>query len=806
MHLDPKQKTLPHRQRDRQVRVAHYEVALRFDLDQGQIEGRVDIQLEVLRELEHLELHAVAFEIEQIARAERALAFENSGADLRVDMGEVLPRGEQLTLSFSYRARPRSGMFFRHYGDSAYVFTCGEGGLHANWLPLANGLNDKSSIAFALTVPHPYVAIANGRDLGVVAAGADHQCWHWRQERPISNHLFALYVGRFERGELANDLGLPMHYWVPPGHLEAAAHCFATTPAMVAFFNKRLGFAYPWDKYDQVVVPDYHTIGALENNSVTGHNASLLSLPGETEMFTTPAFDAYHTGWSREVTIAHELAHHWFGNLLTCRDLTHVWTHESFATYLSYLWTEHAAGREAFLFDLDYVREMYKGATAGGPGVRPLEFADYADPGDSYDVMHVYLKGACVLHMLRDILGDNDFFASVHYFLDRHQYGSVMTRDFELAVEETSGRELGWFFDQWIRGGGHPRLAISRCYHPDRKVLELTVAQTQSIIEGRGLFRLPLTVSVTVAQDVITTTHWLREASETLLIPCQQEPTLISIDPEGVLIADIEFTRSCSELARQLENGPVIARLRALRELVALYPHRPLTYQLVDQLIKSNAFWGLRAEAVSLLGQLNHAGLADTLTLALQAPDHRIRKAAVTALAKRPCAEAATMLAKVIAAETQGEVVGNAVLALARLEGRLEPELVTHLLGRDSWYDCVRVACIEALRECENPTAFLPQIRPLAGSAHNQSVRTQALDYWAAIAPADPELARTLIAALDEAPYQVLLHVVEMLGSLAIESARERLRILADSPADANLSRRAKTSLEALGRFTPASA
>ncbi len=789
-----------HRNRERTYDLQHLRAELDFDLAERRIEGRARVTLEPFASLETVVLDAVALEVGSVTFGGEELHFTVGGGQLAIALPAAAAAGEPLVLEIAYRARPRAGMYFqpdRQDPERTFVHTYGEGGLHANWLPLYADVNDKHTSEMVVTVPKPYAVVSNGRLVGTVEDG-ETVTYHWSQDRPHPSYLISIYVGQFERGELESAFGeIPLAYWVPRGRLEEGAWAFRNSTRMVEHFSELFDYRYPWVKYDQIAVPDY-AVGAMEHTGVTGHDENVLRLEGAPESFS-PDFTRYGASWTAETLIAHELAHHWFGDDLTCRNLSYIWLNESFASYLMMLWNEELLGRDRLLFDVERARRSYFDYVAAEHVIRPLEYRYFDAPDDIYNEEHTYLKGAAVLHMLRAVLGDEAFFGALGDYLDLHQLGNVVSNDLLIAIEESTGRNLDWFFADWVTGGGHPIFEVAYRYRAERGMVDLEIAQVQPLVDGQGLFRLPVTVAIATADGIREETVWVEKATEKVLLPAAEKPLMVSFDGGGDLVAEIRFDKDPDELAYQARNDGLPGRMRALGQLARRFPTRPETLEVFGEILAGDGFWALRAEAAELLGEIRTQAAARLAEHALEATDDRVRKAAVLAGA-RFGPEAAVRLRRVVAEDPSSDVVGTAIVALAKADPKVDGAFLTAQLERESWYDEIRIAVLRAMTGLERPE-LAAAIRPYAGAAWNHTVRRAALEAWEASAPDDPELHRTLVAAAQEPPYPVQKQAIEMLGRLAVADAVPALEELVAGGFDPNLTKRAKEALEEIRRL-----
>ncbi len=793
--------------RERSYDLVHCRAELGFDFEAGRVHGRATLTVEPLRPIRTVTFDAILLEVESVTLDGAPVpSYSVEGKTLWVTLPEEKGRGERLSLTVTYAATPRSGMYFQPDRDDpsrVWVSTYGEGGLHANWLPIYGDVNDKFSTEMLVTVPEPYVAISNGRLVATREAGDGRRTFHWLQELPHAGYLISIYVGDFERGELEPTRGgVPQSYWVPRGRLAEGARAFRTTTRMVNHFSELLDYPYPWDKHDQIAVPDY-AVGAMEHTGVTGHNASLLRTAGAPVDFT-PNLDGYHNDWTAEKIIAHELAHHWFGNGVTCRNLAHLWLNESFASYLMMLWDEELHGRDELDLDVDLARRHYFDYVATEHLIRPLEYRYFDDPESIYNIEHTYLKGAAVLHMLRGVLGDDAFFNALRGYLKRHAYGNVESADLRVAIEESAGRNLEWFFADWITGGGHPVFEVRYRYLEDMKRIDLEIDQVQAVVEGQGLFKLPVEITVAVGSETRTETVWVTKASHSFLLPAAEKPRMVSFDGRGHLVAKIRFDKELDELLYQSVHDAVPGRLRALRQLADRFPSAPETLERLDQTLSAPGFWGLKAEAAQLLGRVRTAAAEQLLTRALVAPDYRVRKAGVLALPRFGTASAKELLLRTVRADPHADVAATAILALARADPEIDAGVFEQQLKRDSWWDEIRIASLRALEELGRPE-LEEMVKPYTGQRWNQDVRQAAFRAWQAADATDADLHAALLEAASSPVYSLKKFAIEKLGELYVETAVPMLEEMVELDYDRDVTTRARRALAEIRRIRGAS-
>ena len=383
---------------------------------------------------------------------------------------------------------------------------------------------------------------------------------------------------------------------------------------MVEFFNRTYGYDYPWQKYDQISVPSG---GGAESTSATAMTHRVM-----VDEKNEPEFSAIGI-------VSHELAHQWWGDLITLRSWAHTWLNESFATYSDYLYFRHDRGDDEGALNLQgklnaYLRE------AKTRYVRPIVTDRYDQPGDMFD-SHAYPKGALVLHMLRQQLGDAAFFDTLKHFLHRYAFEPVDTGDFIRSVKTVTGQNLDWFFDQWLFKPGHPVFDVRSEWDPARKVVVLKVAQVQDFARGIPVFRVPLSVAIVNAGGRSTSQVWVREREETFEFPSETRPLLVRFDPGNALIKELTFPKQRDELLYQLSHDDVVGRMSAAVDLAQLKDD-PVALAGLASSAQSDPFWAVRRGAIEALAKAAGAqGPAIMKKAALDAHPS-VRTAALVAL------------------------------------------------------------------------------------------------------------------------------------------------------------------------------
>lgn len=792
-----------HPHREREIDLLHYQAEISFEFETKTVFGTSIITLRPLSRKNSFSLDAIRLEIHEVILAEnQPLKFGIADYRLNITLDQYYTADDTINLTIRYSAQPNAGMYFlkdKNKAGQYFVHTYGEGGLHANWLPIYNDVDDKFTTEMIVTAPQPYTVISNGSLSKVDTLKNGDLKFRWQEDLPFSNYLIALYVGEYEKGELRPASGtIPIHYWVPVGRKKDGAYAFQNTPKMVEFFSKLFDYPYPWHKYDQVATPDY-AIGAMEHHTVTGFKISILRDESAPVVMSLD-FDRYHAIWSTEGIISHELAHHWFGNNVTCRNLNYLWLNESFATYCQFLWEGELFGEEMLLLDKQEAFDLYLQHQTSSHIIRPLEYPYYDTISETYNLPITYFKGAAILHTLRNILGDEDFFRVCSYYLHKHQFSNVVTTDFKQAIEEVTGKDLNWFFNDWVYGGGHPIFEVSYTYLKDQKLIDLTVEQIQPIIEGQDLFTLPVEIAIATSQGIKQETIWLENKIDQFLLECDEKPLMVSFDGQGALVAEVRFDKSLAELLYQLNHDEFLGRFWALREMARRFPVDKKSVQAIADILSSQSFWGLKAEAALLLGKLRTPEAESVILKALEASEYRIRKAAVIALANFRAEFAEPLLKNKIRNDPQSDVVAAAIVALAKTNPAANIAFIHQQMNRPAWCDEIKIACLNAFGIISEEK-LVPYIKPCTAEKYLQHVRDAALHAWKSCAPTDPDLHRTLMEYAENAPYELQYLAVSLLGTLHVEQAIPLLENIARDSGDHDLRIEAEQALAEIRRI-----
>jgi aminopeptidase N len=683
---------------DRTVDVEHIKLVLDLDPVARLVAGTASLTLSVIApRTRHVVLDAVELTIESVRADGSDLGFKHDGRKLRVDLGADKAIGDRVTIDVGYQGSPRRGLWFigpdAGYPDKpVQVWSQGQDEDSRYWFPCFDSPHEKATSEVEVTVPARFFALSNGELLSDRTEG-DRRTLHWKLDIPHSCYLVTLAVGELATIETAwRDV--PVTYHVQPGLEAHAQRTLGRTPEILELFSRRFGVEYPYKRYAQVFVADF-IFGGMENTTATTLTDTVL-------LDERAALDH-----DVEALVAHELAHQWFGDLVTCRDWGEGWLNEGFATYSEYIWREHRDGRDAADLELEEWAEMYFGEDAGRYR-RPIATRTYEEPIDIFD-HHLYEKGGRVLHMLRYLLGDAAFEKSLGHYLRRHQHGVVETRDLARAIEDATGKVTDWFFSQWIiDGAGHPELTVSLAWDGDAHAVKVGIQQTQKVEGKTPLFRLPVTLRFRVGGKDVDRPIEIVDAQHVFYVPLDAEPTQMIFDPGGVVLAQLKIDKPDATWSEELASATLghdrIAAARALARRGGPPAEKALTTAL-----GKDTFWAVRAAAATGLGVLRTDSARDALIAALASEQQpRARRGIARALGEfRADEAAASALAAVVdKGDPSYFTEAEAVLALGRTRSPQAAPLLRRAAERPSFGDVIRQHAYRGLAEARDDAAL----------------------------------------------------------------------------------------------------
>jgi len=659
--------------RQRYVDLVHTKIEASLNWEVSQLNGKATLSMKPhFYEIDSVVLDAKGMEIKTITLSGKELSYDYSnGNTLTVYLDKSYKKDELITFTVDYIAKPEGretsgsaaitsdkGLYFinpkgEEEGKMPQVWTQGETEANSVWFPTIDAPNMKSSQEVLLTVDNKYTTLSNGKLISSKKNTDGTRTDYWKQDLPHAPYLFMLAVGEFKIVQDSYTRGdgkkIEVNYYVEPAYENDARAIFGKTPKMIKFFSNKLGVEYPWDKYSEIVVRDYVS-GAMENTGAVIFGDYVYKTKRE-------LIDG-----NDESTIAHELFHHWFGDLVTCESWANLPLNESFANYSQYLWDEYEYGID----EADYnAIEEANGYYQSG-GYHDLINFYYKDKEEMFDG-HSYNKGGRILHMLRNHLGDEAFFQGLNKYLTSNAYKSAEVHNLRLAMEEVSGEDLNWFFNQWFLGKGHPVIFTEQAINQEQQTVTLRIQQAQSF----NVFRLPVKIALWDETGKHSYSVVLDSVNQQFTFPFKGKLANVLLDDDQMLLAKVYEEKPTAQYIHQFNNTDKFRAKSTALKHIAKSTDPEKTTILVNAL--NAKFWGIRAEALGYLKDLDDAAKQPSYKTSLKKiiesdPKSKVRNAAVSALSTLEQNEAIAIIRKLLKQDSSLMVLGNALNELKEID------------------------------------------------------------------------------------------------------------------------------------------
>ena len=704
----PEPAGVSHAERTRTYDLQHQSTTVRFDWSRHAVVGTTTLQIAGLpgaSPLSNVAIDAGDMTIKRVAVDDNPLRYDYDGHSLVAHLTRPLRAGAKASITIDYDAANRTrGAYFRPARH--IVWTQGETEDNHYWVPTYDFPNDKTTWEFYIWSAKGERALSNGRLAGSRTVG-DSIEWHWVLDKPASTYLMTAVVGNYTVLQDKPWRNVSIGYWTYPDSIAAAWRGFGKTPAAIDVFSGKTGVPYPWVKYDQIVIPEFQ-YGGMENVTATSQNDTEILLPewaaGEV---------------SADDLVSHELAHQWYGDLLTTRRWSDVWLNEGFATFMEQIFREEDKGVDEGA--IDRLATHQETIAADRRARRPIVYDKWVnDPIEVFFSGHIYPKGATILQMLRHQLGDAAFWKAMNHYTTAHEYGNVVTADLRKAFEESTGKDYKTFFDQWVYGAGFPVFQVSSSYDPATRRVTVSAREVQPRDSLTGFFDVDSDVEVRTdsgpVRFVVPVRNGTGEAGAELKAP----PRSIRWDKGDWILEITDFPRSTAMMQYQLVNDDdVLGRIEAV-DVLAERPADQLALDAITRATRNDRFWAVRARAVAALGAWGSdssragirpmQGVKDALLKATFDPDPRVRRQAATALGRLALSGPAALdpvirLRKVARTDPSLIVRGAALASDIRLEKDAAIPLARQMMAPEVWENVIRTPALNALKAIDTPEA-----------------------------------------------------------------------------------------------------
>jgi aminopeptidase N len=774
----------PRFERDQPFRITHLALSAKLSLTDKSIQATAT--LDVVRAspvATSMPLDAIAFDLHKVDVDGVRVECTYDGRVLSVPLGKK----KAAKITVGYTAVPRKGLYFlepdaevKNRPRQVWSQCQEEDARH--FVPCHDAPHEKMTTEMSIAVPKGYYVLSNGALISRKPEKGGLERFHWRMNEPHPSYLLTLVAGEF--AEIEDMAGkVPLSYLVPKGREEDARRTFGNTKQMIARFGELTGQPYPWNRYAQVVVSDF-IFGGMENTTATTLYEHVL-------IDKRAALDI-----TSEDLVAHELAHQWFGDFLTCRDWAEGWLNEGFATYFEHLWREHKDGHDEYEYGLLTDLQAYLGEAAGRYK-RPMVCRDYDAPLDLFD-RHLYEKGSLTLHALRMELGDDTFFAGIKKYVATHAKGVVETRDLRAALESVSGRSLGAMFNELVYTAGHPELTVDVSWADG--VLSVSAKQSQEAKDGViAAFTVPIELALVDAQKKShVRTIVLDSRANTFALPCTKRPAFVVVDPRMRILGDVNVNVP-DDMAREQLGTAHTARGR-WRAAQALAKRNDLLSirALGHALNREKEAWMVRAEAAHALGTIKSPESEALLIPALATKHPKVRRAVAAALGVHRSKAAAKTLARLAKSDPSYLVCAEAARALGKTRDPIAKDTLLAVVDHPSWADVIGAAAADALGALRTDDV-IPEL--LKRTKYGQPTRLRRAAIWAlAQLTQEPRVRETIEELLtDKDPY-LRIDVVRALVEIGDVRSRGKLLAVLDTDLDPRVRRRIREALRDLGR------
>jgi aminopeptidase N len=619
--------------------LVHTKLDLHFDYKRRYVYGKEWVTLKPhFYPTDTLRLDAKGMDIQNISVVKNGmnsrLQFKYDSLSINIKLDKVYKADEKYTIYLDYTAKPEQlknvredqhGIYFVNPDSSekdkpVQIWSQGEPEGSSAWFPTIDHPNQKTTDEITMTVPAKYVTLSNGRLAIQKMNGDGTRSDTWKMELPHAPYLFMIAVGDF-RIYKDHWRGKEVNYYLEPRSAPFAKEIFGDTPEAIEFFSKITGVDFPWNKYAEIGVRDYVS-GAMENTTATmfgeqGHNKRDFA-------------DRYY-----DTGLEHELFHQWFGDYVTAESWSNLTLNESFADFGEIIWLEHKYGKDAA--DEHLHNGLLGYLNNADNAKKPLVMFHYKSEKDVFNGV-TYQKGGRILNMLRNYLGEPAFYRGLNIYLTTNAFKSAEAQQLRLAMEEASGLDLNWFFNEWYYGAGHPVLNINYRWNDTTKTQTVYLQQTQ---DGQT-FTFPMAIDIYAGGKKERHQVWVRDKTDTLVFKTTTRPDLVNVDADKVLVAQKVDNKTLAEYVFQYFNAPLyLDRFEAIDAASKNMEDKGVQKIIIAAL--NDKFSGLRQKAIGILNtnneniqninaDLRNAAIPIVVTLAQKDENTLVQAAAIRTL------------------------------------------------------------------------------------------------------------------------------------------------------------------------------
>lgn len=622
--------------RERPVDIERMKLDVRFVPEQGLVKGTVTHVFNVLQKrVDTILFDAIKIDIKSATLNGRNLRYRSTDTSVIVYCDPPLTWDTKDSITFTYEARPRKGIYFVGWNDPSkrmrkQIWTQGQGIDNRHWIPMYDEMNDKMITETITTFDSSYTVLSNGTFLGAKPNADRTKSWHYTMTRPHASYLLMLAIGHYSITERVSKSGVKQRLYSYPEYPERIEPTYRYSSEAMDFLEEYIGIAYPWELYSQVPVADY-IFGAMENTTATIFG----------DFSQTDA-----RGWldrSYVGTNVHELTHQWFGDLVTARSQKSVWLQESFATFYPHVFTRKTpalGGEDGYQWGR---RGMHKAAL----GASEKDRLPIVNP--TAGSARIYPKGAAVLDMMAYTFGEDALRRVIKNYLEKHMYQTVETNDLYLAFQDTLGLSPEWFFDQWLYKGGEPHYKVSWSKSAMQQgagtvpSTRVDVEQIHHMDELTGPFRMPIVFEAWYTDNTSDRVRVDVDAKNTVVQvpnPQNKQVAFVLFDPGSYVMKKLTFDKTWDEKLAQVKQAPLmIDRYDALEAMRGDSSRGKERIAVLKDVLQRETFSAIRSEAVQQAAELARNGFPEAWSLVkigLEDKQTDVRKAAVNSVSVVP--------------------------------------------------------------------------------------------------------------------------------------------------------------------------
>lgn len=609
--------------REHSLDMERMRLEISFEPQKGLVKGKVTHFFKPIQQkVDTIFFDAPKINIKEARLNNQPVRFTISETGVTVFPAKPLTWDTNDSITFIYEATPRKGIYFIGWNDEKnlsrkQIWTQGQGTDNRYWIPSYDEMNDKLITEVIVTFDKDYSVLSNGTKLSEKDNKNGTKTWHYKMTHPHAPYLLMLGIGKYDIKKTKSKSGVPMNLWYYPDMADRVESTYIYSEKMVDFMESKdgIGYPYPWESYSQIPVQDF-MYGAMENTTAT--------LFGDFFIVDKRAF------LSRNYIAvnAHELAHQWFGDLVTARSGKHGWLQETFATHYDKHFLKSIYGEDVYQWEKRM--EANAAINAGKENSMPVV---HTQGGGA----RVYQKGSFVLDMIRYVVGDEGYKRTIQYYLKKHAYQNVETNDLLQAFQDVLGLNLNWFFNEWLYRGGEPNYEVTyddMMLNDGNQYTQFVVKQTHVVNNLVGYFKMPIVFQVFYKDGTSSEVkEWIEKQEQVVRVPnpAHKKIDFVLFDPNSNVLKTVVFKKSFEELTAQALHAPNM--LDRYDAIVAMRDTSVVKFEqkinVLAEIFKKESFHFLKTEIIAQLAENDYPESITILNLALQDADAKVRLSAV---------------------------------------------------------------------------------------------------------------------------------------------------------------------------------